>query len=93
MSYMFVGYVHNPPASAEERKLLIKLFGLCLSGDTAALTCLVDALLNVSAVEAECRSSGTAASLGPQQPPLASVVAETICGIKLQVSCCRALPA
>lgn len=92
-SYVVVGYVHNSPGSAEERNLLIELFGLCLSGDTAAHTGLVDALLNVSAVEAECRTSGTAASLGPQQPPLASVVAETICGIKLQVSSCGFLPA
>jgi len=46
---------------------------------------LVWALLDLSAVEAECRVVGTAASLGPEQPPLANVVAEAICGIKLQV--------
>ena len=88
---MLAGYVYNPPASAQERKLLVELFRLCLYGDAATQTCLVDALLNVSAVEAECHTSGTAASLGPQQPPLASVVAETICGIKIQVSSCNIL--
>ena len=46
---------------------------------------MVDALLDLSAVEAECRGVGTAASLGPEQPVLANVVAETICGIKIQV--------
>lgn len=51
-------------------------------------TRLVDAMLDLSAVETECRGAGTAASLGPQQPPLANIVAETICGIKVQVGKC-----
>ena len=46
---------------------------------------LVDALLDLSAVEAECQSVGTAASLGSEQPSLANVAAEAICGIKIQV--------
>ena len=45
----------------------------------------MDALLDLSAVEAECRGVGTAASLGREQPSLANVVAEAICGIKIQV--------
>jgi len=74
-----------PASLPEERSLLVDLFGLCLAGDAALHTRLVDALLDLSAVEAECRVVGTAASLGPEQPPLAKVVAEAICGIKLQV--------
>lgn len=80
------GYMDIPASLPEDRSLLIELFGLCLAGDAALHTRLVDALLDLSAVEAECRVVGTAASLGPQQPPLANVVAGAICGIKLQVS-------
>ena len=75
----------TPASLPEDRSLLVELFGLCLAGDAALHTRLVDALLDLSAVEAECRAVGTAASLGPEQPPLANVVAEAICGIKLQV--------
>ena len=74
-----------PASLPEERGLLIDLFGLCLAGDVALHTRLVDALLDLSAVEAECRGVGTAASFGPEQPLLANVVAEAICGIKIQV--------
>ena len=77
----------SPASLPEDRSILVDLFGLCLAGDAALHTRLVDALLDLSAVEAECRVVGTAASLGPEQPPLANVVAEAICGIKLQV--CR----
>ena len=79
------GYLESPATSSEERHVLYKLFGLCLTGEAALHTCLVDALLDLSAVEAECRGVGTAASLGREQPSLANVVAEAICGIKIQV--------
>lgn len=81
----YAGYMDIPASLPEDRSLLIQLFGLCLAGDAALHTRLVDALLDLSAVEAECRVVGTAASLGPGQPPLANVVAEAICGIKIQV--------
>ncbi|KAL0050998.1 hypothetical protein WJX82_000304 [Trebouxia sp. C0006] len=84
---IIVGYMDIPASLPEDRSLLIELFGLCLAGDAALHTRLVDALLDLSAVEAECRVVGTAASLGPEQPPLANVVAGAICGIKLQVEC------
>lgn len=79
------GYMDVPASLPEERGLLIDLFGLCLAGDAALHTRLVDALFDLSAVEAECRGVGTAASFGPEQPLLANVVAEAICGIKFQV--------
>jgi len=84
-SFVCAGYMDIPASLPEDRSLLVDLFGLCLAGDAALHTRLVDALLDLSAVEAECRVVGTAASLGPEQPPLANVVAEAICGIKLQV--------
>lgn len=93
------GYMDIPASLPEDRSLLIDLFGLCLAGDAALHTRLVDALLDLSAVEAECRVVGTAASLGPEQPPLANVVAGAICGMKLQVCqkhiaapCCCGFP-
>jgi len=79
------GYMDIPASLPDDRSLLVELFGLCLAGDVALHTRLVDALLDLSAVEAECRVMGTAASLGPEQPPLANVVAGAICGIKLRV--------
>lgn len=84
---IIVGYMDSPASLPEDRSILVDLFGLCLAGDAALHTRLVDALLDLSAVEAECRVVGTAASLGPEQPPLANVVAEAICGIKLQAEC------
>ena len=84
LHFFVAGYMDIPASLPEDRSLLIELFGLCLAGDAALHTRLVDALLDLSAVEAECRVVGTAASLGPEQPPLANVVAEAICGIKLQ---------
>lgn len=82
---MIAGYLDVPASLPEERNVLVDLFGLCLAGDSALHTRLVDALFDLSAVEAECRGVGTAASLGPDQPPLANVVATAICGIKIQV--------
>lgn len=80
-----VGYLEASASQPEDRAVLTKLFGLCLAGDTASHARLVDALVDLSAVEAECRGVGTSATLGPDQPVLANVVAETICGIKIQV--------
>ncbi len=84
------GYVDVPPSLPEERNQLVDLFGLCLAGGAALHARLVDALFDLSAVEAECRGVGTAASLGPEQPPLANVIAEAICGIKVQVQSVQA---
>lgn len=83
--FVHVGYVEAPASQPEDRSVLTKLFGLCLAGDSALHACLVDALMDLSAVETECRGVGTSATLGPDQPVLANVVAETICGIKIQV--------
>lgn len=80
-----VGYLEASASQPEDRPVLTKLFGLCLAGDSALHARLVDALIDLSAVEAECRGVGTSATLGPDQPVLANVVAETICGIKIQV--------
>lgn len=77
-----------PASQPQDRSVLVDLFGLCLAGDSDLHTRLVDTLMDLSAVEAECRGVGTAASLGPEQPMLANVVAETICGLKIQVCPC-----
>ena len=82
---MHVGYLEAPASQPEDRSVLTKLFGLCLVGDSALHARLVDALMDLSAVEAECRGVGTFATLGPDQPVLANVVAETMCGLKIQV--------
>lgn len=83
---LYVGYLDAPTSQPEDRSVLTKLFGLCLTGDSALHARLVDALIDLSAVEAECRGVGTSATLGPEQPALANVVAEAICGLKIQVS-------
>lgn len=80
-----VGYLEASASQPEDRAVLTKLFGLCLAGDAALHARLIEALIDLSAVEAECRGVGTSATLGPDQPVLANVVAETICGIKIQV--------
>ncbi|KAL3152273.1 hypothetical protein ABBQ32_001347 [Trebouxia sp. C0010 RCD-2024] len=84
---IIVGYLDAPTSQPEDRSVLTKLFGLCLTGDSALHARLVDALIDLSAVEAECRGVGTSATLGPEQPALANVVAETICGLKIQAEC------
>ena len=82
---LHVGYLDAPSNQPEDRGVLTKLFDLCLAGDSALHGRLVSALIDLSAVEAECRGVGTSATLGPEQPVLANVVAETICGLKIQV--------
>lgn len=84
---LHVGYLEAPASQPEDRSVLTKLFGLCLAGDSALHSRLVDALMDLCAVEAECRGVGTSATLGLDQPVLANVVAETICGIKILVGC------
>lgn len=84
---IIVGYLDAPTSQPEDRSVLTKLFGLCLTGDSALHARLVDALIDLSAVEAECRGVGTSATLGPEQPALANVVAEAICGLKIQAEC------
>ena len=83
--FVHLGYLEAPASQPEDRSVLTKLFGHCLAGDSALHSRLVDALMGLSAVEAECRGVGTSATLGPDQPVLANVVAETICGIRIRV--------